>query len=714
MMGGIDQQVQQAMLSSGSDPRKLQKGYEQSVKQGSPDLAMLLGMQKLKSEKDAAAKEMQMQMDQQPQTIVEQREAELMGQSQQEMQQKLAPGMQQAGQKSKQEAMQQQLMGKNGGGPPPGAAQSGIAQAASPQQFAAGGIVSYAGNGPQGQLIGMPANVDSPYTTADTEAAIRKQIDMALAQGATVEQIKRSLGNNPAGLQYLSQKAPAAAPQAPMPSVDDLAQQVKEMMPSIPDAPVTQAPAKAVAPPPASIAAASQNPTPAGPFPSVESLSQEITSQMPPMPKQAPAGIAAAAAAKEPHVSGGVYPEHGSEIYRHADLLPDLRVNGEPPGRVIKKGLQQISDNSSWRDNNPLPPGSTQPTNQQPRNPPKPPGAGVGPLKGLGNDQNPAIGAYDDVLKNSLALPQKPPTAPMPKVDPASGGIASGLNLDPMTQEGRNILGKRMRGNAADREGEVREQFTTDNADYKSNIGEQRGLRGERRAEQDAQNDPRKRRREQFSAFAAGAGGRNSSAMAGGIAGAYNARNSQENKRLKGIAALEGMLGKETAANKDYGKRKGDAGTAAYDKSAGRIDNAAVAVVDSGLKARANELNAEIKLAIQNDAGQARLGTLKNNINIELRRIVEAQQEALSKSNEYMTAKNELAKALNGSNKERVALARRSVQEIEQKALGEHRDTIASLTASRDYIDQQLGVAPPATAAGGAPMNYEPGSLKVK
>ena len=83
MRGGIDQQRQQAILRAGSDPRKLKQGYEQSVKNGSPDLAMLLGMQKLKSEKDAEARNMQMQMDQEPQTIFAQREAELTGQTQQ-------------------------------------------------------------------------------------------------------------------------------------------------------------------------------------------------------------------------------------------------------------------------------------------------------------------------------------------------------------------------------------------------------------------------------------------------------------------------------------------------------------------------------------------------------------------------------------------------------------------------------------------------------
>ena len=78
----------------------------------------------------------------------------------------------------------------------------------------------------------------------------------------------------------------------------------------------------------------------------------------------------------------------------------------------------------------------------------------------------------------------------------------------------------------------------------------------------------------------------------------------------------------------------------------------------------------------------------------------EAQQDALSSSREYMTAKNELAKARKSGDENKIALAQAAVQEIEQKALAPHAEAIRSLTETRDLIDRELGVAPPATAAG--------------
>ena len=72
--GSMDQQVQQQADAFSDNPAALQQRYQKSQQ-----LLDLLALQKLKSDKEAAAREMQMQMEQRPQTIAQQREAEVMG-----------------------------------------------------------------------------------------------------------------------------------------------------------------------------------------------------------------------------------------------------------------------------------------------------------------------------------------------------------------------------------------------------------------------------------------------------------------------------------------------------------------------------------------------------------------------------------------------------------------------------------------------------------
>lgn len=123
MNGGIDSQIQGAMMSAGNNPQALQQRYQQSR-----SLVDLLALQKLKSEKEAAARDIQMKMQQQPQTIVEQREQELMGMNRQEMMQKMGPTLARTGQESAQRAVQQ--------------GQTGIASQAPPQMgMREGGLV---------------------------------------------------------------------------------------------------------------------------------------------------------------------------------------------------------------------------------------------------------------------------------------------------------------------------------------------------------------------------------------------------------------------------------------------------------------------------------------------------------------------------------------------------------------------------------------------
>ena len=101
MAYGIDDTIQQKVDAYRGNPAALQRRYAQNRQ-----LIDLLALQKLKSEKDAAARDMQMKMQQQPQTIAQQYEAELVGRTKNEMLTGVAGVMQQR-QAQQQKNMQQ-------------------------------------------------------------------------------------------------------------------------------------------------------------------------------------------------------------------------------------------------------------------------------------------------------------------------------------------------------------------------------------------------------------------------------------------------------------------------------------------------------------------------------------------------------------------------------------------------------------------------------
>ena len=78
--GGLDSQIKQRMDAYRGNPQQLQKRYG-----ANKELLDLLALQKLTSEKKAAAQDMQMKMQQQPGTIAQQREQEALALTKQEM-----------------------------------------------------------------------------------------------------------------------------------------------------------------------------------------------------------------------------------------------------------------------------------------------------------------------------------------------------------------------------------------------------------------------------------------------------------------------------------------------------------------------------------------------------------------------------------------------------------------------------------------------------
>jgi hypothetical protein len=119
--GGLDAQVEQRMDAYRSNPQQLQQRYGQNK-----ELLDLLALQKLTSEKQAAARDMQMKMQQQPGTIAQQREQEALELTKQEMSGTLGElAGRTKGTLDQKQAMQQQNMQKMAQGQPP-VAQGGI------------------------------------------------------------------------------------------------------------------------------------------------------------------------------------------------------------------------------------------------------------------------------------------------------------------------------------------------------------------------------------------------------------------------------------------------------------------------------------------------------------------------------------------------------------------------------------------------------------
>ena len=138
--------VEDRVAAYRGNPAPLQQRYQMSQ-----DLLDLLALQKIKSEKDAAARQMQLAMGQQqaaqgmePQTVAQQREKEVMDMTKNEL-------AQQRGDTAGQQVQQQQDAMKRAmsGGI---AAAPGAASAAQPKAMASGGIVAFDGGGSTDKL----------------------------------------------------------------------------------------------------------------------------------------------------------------------------------------------------------------------------------------------------------------------------------------------------------------------------------------------------------------------------------------------------------------------------------------------------------------------------------------------------------------------------------------------------------------------------------
>jgi len=137
-MYGIDQTLEQTADAYRGNPQMLQQKYAQNQ-----NLIDLLALQKLKSEKESAQREMQLKMGGKPPTIADQREQQVMDMTKQEVVQEQA-GVMENKMRQQQEAQKRLMQAA-------GAPSQGIAGVAapniSPQMMAGGGIVAFRNGG---------------------------------------------------------------------------------------------------------------------------------------------------------------------------------------------------------------------------------------------------------------------------------------------------------------------------------------------------------------------------------------------------------------------------------------------------------------------------------------------------------------------------------------------------------------------------------------
>ena len=200
--GGIDKLIEQKANAYRENPQALQKRYSQNQ-----ELMDLLAMQKLKSEKETAARDMALKADQTPGTIAEQYEQQLVSMNKNEMANQVAGVL---GQKQKQAQQRQQAMGitpqQRSQQRPQGAPQ-GIANQPRPnmQGMAQGGIVGYQKGGDVSRLekaleaLGMtlqeykflpPLEKDALQQYIDQEY-VKQRKDFELPEMPIVEEFKR-------------------------------------------------------------------------------------------------------------------------------------------------------------------------------------------------------------------------------------------------------------------------------------------------------------------------------------------------------------------------------------------------------------------------------------------------------------------------------------------------------------------------------------------
>lgn len=203
---GLGEQVQRKKEAYQSNPQALQQQYQQSQQ-----LVDLLALQQLKSEKETAARNMQMQMQQNPATIAQQREQEVLGMIKQEQGRKLGDVAQRTagtlGQINKRAQQNVQRTAKQGlpsiGGPqrPPANAPQ------RPAMMAGGGIVAFQ-EGSKGPISAVSEEEIREYLARFNQLDNPRNREMAKED---ILKVRAQEAKSVARTQALAGKAPGAA-----------------------------------------------------------------------------------------------------------------------------------------------------------------------------------------------------------------------------------------------------------------------------------------------------------------------------------------------------------------------------------------------------------------------------------------------------------------------------------------------------------------------
>ena len=216
----IDQDIEQRVNAYRGNPQALQKRYA-----ANQELLDLLALQRLKSEKDDAMRKVQMEMQQNPQTIKQQKERELLEMTKQDLTDQTA-GIMQNTQKRQQKNMQR--VAKQGAAAPQQVQQlqSGLGalakrqQQQAPQQapmrrMAAGGIVAFAEGGEITQADidayrrgGGQARRNRAKLTDEQIRAILERAQGPDTSGYEMVQTRRGLRRKPMALAPVDTDAP--------------------------------------------------------------------------------------------------------------------------------------------------------------------------------------------------------------------------------------------------------------------------------------------------------------------------------------------------------------------------------------------------------------------------------------------------------------------------------------------------------------------------
>jgi len=216
----IDQDIEQRVDAYRGNPQALQKRYA-----ANQELLDLLALQRLKSEKDDAMRKVQMEMQQNPQTIKQQKERELLEMTKQDLTDQTA-GIMQNTQKRQQKNMQR--VAKQGAAAPQQVQQlqSGLGalakrqQQQAPQQapmrrMAAGGIVAFAEGGEITQADidayrrgGGQARRNRAKLTDEQIRAILERAQGPDTSGYEMVQTRRGLRRKPMALAPVDTDAP--------------------------------------------------------------------------------------------------------------------------------------------------------------------------------------------------------------------------------------------------------------------------------------------------------------------------------------------------------------------------------------------------------------------------------------------------------------------------------------------------------------------------